>query len=207
MTLRPEDIERQTFKERFKGYDMDEVDRFLDRVVAEFRALSDERDELARRLEQRPETSGGEDAALLQRALITAQRTADQLVDDAGAEAERIRLQARAEADAELGRLRGRLEQLVTAIEEMTHLRDSYRQRLHDVMSEHLGWLDRADPLPPGPDLQDARRVLEESAAVEPPAEGAGQEPGQPPQEPWDEAAAAPSALTELPSDAPVGDR
>lgn len=56
MSLGPEDIARQRFSERFRGYDEDEVDAFLDALAERLAALIAERGELLgeiRRLEQR----------------------------------------------------------------------------------------------------------------------------------------------------------
>jgi cell division initiation protein len=89
MSLSAEDVERQTFKERFKGYDMDEVDAFLDRVVARLRELQSEADDLRRQLEVAQSSSTASER-LLQRTVVTAQRTADQTVEEARTEAERL---------------------------------------------------------------------------------------------------------------------
>jgi cell division initiation protein len=81
-----------------RGYDPDEVDAFLDQIalgVAELkRKLADASD----RVGQAPEgAAGGPDADEIQRALILAQRAADEEVRAAREEAERIVADARAQ--------------------------------------------------------------------------------------------------------------
>lgn len=161
MTLTPEDIERQTFKERFKGYDMDEVDRFLDRVVEEVRALHEERDALRRRLEQRGPAQPEDDTeSLLKRTLVTAQRTADELVAEARAEAERLRAEANAESTRERERTRTEAEAVLAAIDQLKRFRQDYRERLAGVISDQLRLLERTADLPSMP--AEAERVAEE---------------------------------------------
>ncbi len=94
MALTPDDVLQQTFKERFKGYDVAEVDAFLERVMASLTELHEERDQLARRLQERAEEPG--DAELLTRTLVTAQRAADETLAQAQEQAERILAEARA---------------------------------------------------------------------------------------------------------------
>lgn len=87
--LTPQDIEAQVFREKFKGYDQDEVDGFLDRVSDRISELLRERDELLGRVE-RVEADAAESIEaerLLKRTLITAQRTADETVAEAMAQA------------------------------------------------------------------------------------------------------------------------
>ena len=85
MSLTPADIEAQVFREKFKGYDQDEVDAFLDRVSDRITELERERDESVKRLHEVEEGAAEalEAERLLKRTLITAQRTADATVAEA----------------------------------------------------------------------------------------------------------------------------
>ena len=89
MVLTPEDIEAQVFREKFKGYDQDEVDSFLDRVAADLTELVRERDAAIERMQRVEEDAADsiEAERLLKRTLITAQRTADETVAEAIAQA------------------------------------------------------------------------------------------------------------------------
>lgn len=113
MSLQPSDIEHQQFKERFRGYDQDEVDRFLDRVSERLGELQRERDEAGERQReaerraqevQAKSEEGLEAEVLLKRTLVIAQRAAEETV----AEAEATAAQQRAEATEEVADLRER---------------------------------------------------------------------------------------------------
>ena len=100
MPLTPIDVQQKTFATALRGYDLDEVDDFLDQVVTSLndyeQRLSDAKDRISA-LEAEAATKGDDESAI-SRALVTAQRSADKLVADAEADATRIR--ADAEADA-----------------------------------------------------------------------------------------------------------
>ncbi len=98
--LKPTDIEEKTFSTALRGYDLNEVDDFLDEVVATIRDLE----------EQVASSRSGKAAAVapdpvhdesaVGRALIAAQAAADRLLEEARAEADRIRAEARTDADS-----------------------------------------------------------------------------------------------------------
>ena len=46
MSLTTKDILEKTFKKGFKGYDEDEVDKFLDEIIDEFKAIKAENETL-----------------------------------------------------------------------------------------------------------------------------------------------------------------
>jgi DivIVA domain-containing protein len=120
--LTPSDVANKQFKVGFRGYALEEVDAFLDEVESEIARLLREVDTLkqepqpappqtveaaapaeavaAREPEQARPGSGmeGQEAAL--RTLLLAQRTADEAVAEARAEAASIVEAARAEAEA-----------------------------------------------------------------------------------------------------------
>lgn len=120
MSLTSSDFETQVFTERFRGYDPEEVDAFLDRVATRFVELEEriveleercveleeERDLALQRAEQgTPAPAEAEQAAstsetenVLRRTLIMAERTAEATVAEARAEAEQMREDARIEA-------------------------------------------------------------------------------------------------------------
>jgi cell division initiation protein len=120
MPLSPKDVEQKTFNASFRGYAEDEVDGFLEEVIAsveEYQQMVRQRDaqiaELEAGLVMAPVAPPKKDAAAepeptselpepgpevpriadetaVSRALIVAQRTADQLVEDANSEADEI---------------------------------------------------------------------------------------------------------------------
>ena len=89
MVLTPQEIEAQVFREKFKGYDQEEVDAFLDRISGDIGEMLREREELLERMRsvEADAAESIEAERLLKRTLITAQRTADETVAEAVAQA------------------------------------------------------------------------------------------------------------------------
>lgn len=174
MTLSPEDVERQVFKERFRGYDQDEVDRFLDRVSARIGDLIRERDELTdktRELE-REASEVGESQQLLQRTLLAAQRSADETIDEARATAEQTLEDARRQAEEIVAgahrqvhederRAMEVLQHVRRVVDELSRFRHEYRERVEAVIAEQLAMLDRVGDLP---ELPEGLRTLAQHA-------------------------------------------
>lgn len=180
MNVTPETIEKQLFTQRFRGYDQQEVDRFLDRVSARLSELTAERDELARERDELAarvrelEESGGESQEsekLLQRTLVVAQRTADetvhdarataeQTIADARAEAEEITADARRQAAAEQERAKQIAGRIRDAVEDFARFRGDLRERFEAAVAEQLAVLDRTEL----PDLPEGLANLDDLA-------------------------------------------
>lgn len=101
MTLSVGDVENKQFTPAMRGYHVDQVDDFLDEVVAALRAheqkVRDAQDRI-RALES-DVSSRGSDETTISRAFLAAQRSADALIADAESQAGRIRRDAEMEAD------------------------------------------------------------------------------------------------------------
>jgi len=190
MPLTPQDVRDKQFPTvRMRtGYDMDQVDAFLDQVEAEIARLLTDNDELRSRLAQvqsqalRHDTSETPVATATAAAtgpipivtqppadipaaafamLEAAQRTADETVAAARAEADRMLSEARQRAGsvtADLETERLELEEQVTALRTFER---TYRQRLREYVANQLTNLDAlsagasVEPaLPDGPPLQ-----------------------------------------------------
>lgn len=99
MALTPGDIEGKTFGTALRGYDLDEVDDFLDEMVTTLRDLEDQLATARVTQSESTEPPVVADESAVGRALIAAQAAGDTIVSDAKEEAERILDQARGEAD------------------------------------------------------------------------------------------------------------
>jgi cell division initiation protein len=102
MDLTPNDVEQKAFTQALRGYQMDEVDDFLDEIVTSLRSydqrLRDAQDKI-RALETDALSRGG-DETTISRAILVAQRSADALLAEARGEADRIKLSAKAETES-----------------------------------------------------------------------------------------------------------
>lgn len=114
MALTPIDIQQKTFGTALRGYDLDEVDEFLDEVVATLRdqetALAEARRRIFALEEEISRKSDVEGE--IARVLVAAQRTADDLVAEARAEAERLLEEARLDAERIVAEAESRAETL-----------------------------------------------------------------------------------------------
>lgn len=99
--LSPLDIHNKEFSKSFRGYDQDEVDEFLDLVVAEFERLIRANEELQAELsglQSRLEHYRGLEETL-KNAIVLAQKTADEIKEASLREADAIKRQAMLDAD------------------------------------------------------------------------------------------------------------
>lgn len=164
MNLTPQDIQRD-FKERFRGYDPDEVDEHLSRLADRLVSLQDERDQLVERVRELERSSGGsgngtlDSERLLKRTLIAAEQTADRVVSDAESEAERVvsdarrradelLASARSAADREWREARDGADRVRRAVAHLRAFRDDYTERVRSAIAEQLAVLDRVGDLP-----------------------------------------------------------
>lgn len=102
MALTPIDIHNKEFSSRFRGYDIDEVNEFLDQIIKEFELLIRENrryEELVNDMQARIDYfSSMEDT--LNKSIIVAQEAAEEVKNNAQKEASLILKQAEREAFA-----------------------------------------------------------------------------------------------------------
>jgi cell division initiation protein len=163
MPITPSDIEHKTFSTALRGYDLDEVDDFLDEIVVALRDLHGEltaaRAKVAE-LEQNkgsgPAPAAGGDEAAVGRVLILAQQAADKTVEEARAEADQLLEQARAEAERTLSEARTeadsfeadreqRRESAMAEMAELSVLVSSVRNQLAMLATSVADKLDEMD--------------------------------------------------------------
>lgn len=148
MAFTPDEIEQHQFRERFRGYDPDEVDAFLDRVVGALRALERERD-AAIAARDAAQQQSGESETLLRDTLVNAQRTAEQTLAEARADADRIRQRAHEQAERIVVDARARAHEVADAVEQLLGVHERLRESIRAVLDEHADLLDRPGLLPP----------------------------------------------------------
>jgi DivIVA domain-containing protein len=166
--LTPADVANKQFKITFRGYSLDEVDAFLDEVEGELGRLLRENNELATGRPAAPvfqppapiaapvaapppsapiAPGEGQEAAL--RTLLLAQRTADEVVAEARAEAAKITTEAQGRADnvdneiaaritAAMGGLEQRKRELEVQIDDLRAFEREYRTRLKAYLEGQL---------------------------------------------------------------------
>ena len=106
--LTPQDVHSVQFEKSFRGYKIEDVDRFLDRVEEQLRTSADENQRLRQQLEQlqgenqrlSKETEDFRaDGEIMKSALINAQRIGENVIREANQKAEEIIHKANLRAD------------------------------------------------------------------------------------------------------------
>jgi DivIVA domain-containing protein len=173
MAITSEDIQQQSFKIERRGYDVDEVDVFLEHVSDEIDALNNETARLRTQLAEVQNAPAGvtvpqevvapaedaakiaekdariaeleaqlterknEDSAIAQ-ALIIAQRTADEIVSKARADAENIRRNAEEEGQRILDKAGAEKQRIIEQISELTVSREKVREQYQEMLKDFI---------------------------------------------------------------------
>ncbi len=144
MKMTPLDIQQQQFKTRFRGFDVREVDTFLEQTAGAFETLQRENEEYQeeiRRLEleiqgykKREET--------FKRALLNSQKVLDQMKENARKSAELIIAESEVKAEKILNKSHNRLAQLHEDIAELKRQRTQIEVQISSVIEAHSRLLE-----------------------------------------------------------------
>ena len=139
MNLTPLDIQQQKFKTKFRGFDVREVDAFLEQVAGVFEEMQRTHKDLqeeVRRLEleiqgyrKREET--------FKRALLNSQKVLDQMKDNARKSAELIIAESEVKAEKILNKAHNRLAQLHEDIAELKRQRMQIEVQIGSILEAH----------------------------------------------------------------------
>ena len=134
MDLSAIDVQQKTFRERFRGYDPDDVEDFLDRVVETLRGhelkLRQQQESLDALQQDLAGTKEAEEA--IKRTYITAQRTSQEMVSEAQAKANSIVDKAKNQAESAASEARAELKR---TREEATAEHDALNRRVAQLRS------------------------------------------------------------------------
>lgn len=144
MNLTPLDIQQQRFRTRFRGFDPQQVDLFLDQMADAFETLLKENEKLKediRRLNH--EISGYKNREdTFKRALLNSQRVLEQMKKNAQKSADLIVAEAEVKAEKILNRAHNRLAQLHEDIAELKRQRMQVEVEIGAVIKAHTKLLD-----------------------------------------------------------------
>jgi len=139
VNLTPLDIQQQKFKTRFRGFDIQEVDLFLDQMADAFEALLKENETLKEEIRRLQNEIQGyknrEDA--FKRALLNSQKVIEQMKENAQKSAELIIAEAEVKAEKILNKAHNRLAQLHEDIAELKRQRLQIEVQIGSVIEAH----------------------------------------------------------------------
>lgn len=177
MAITSNDIATQSFNIERRGYDVDEVDVFLEKVASEIDAMNQEISQLQAQLAEaqaaaervpaqptvamrpnptKPSASESEkdkriaeleaqlsekslDQSAISAALITAQKTGDEVISKAKAEAEVTRQNAEDEARRILDKANAEKSKVIEHINELNESRAAIREQYQDMLKDFIG--------------------------------------------------------------------
>ena len=144
MNLTPLDIQQQQFRVRFRGFDIHEVDRFLEQLSEAFTALQSENKELREEIRRlKLETQGyKEREESFKRAMLNSQKVLEQMKENARKSAEVIIADAEVKAEKVLNRAHNRLSQLHEDIAELKRQRMQIEVQIRSVIESHSKLLE-----------------------------------------------------------------
>jgi cell division initiation protein len=144
MKLTSMDIQQQQFKVRFRGFDVREVDRFLDQMEDAFSQLEQrlsQREEALKNLEQEKKEYK-EREETFNRAMLNSQKILEQMKDNARRTAEIIVAEAEVKAEKILNRAHESLSKLHEDIAELKRQRIQIEVQLRSVIEAHTKLLN-----------------------------------------------------------------
>jgi cell division initiation protein len=144
MKITPVDIEQQQFRVKFRGFDMAEVDAFLDVVAEEMDALIRENMGLKEEIKKLSEEADAirNKEKLINDTMVNCQKIAADLKVNAEKEAELMIAQARAEAERIIAEADHRLARIKEDILDAKKRKIQFETALRSMAESHLKMLD-----------------------------------------------------------------
>jgi len=142
--LTPNDIQNQQFKVKLRGFDIREVDAFLEETAAVFETLLDENEKLRGKTERLNLENQGykKREEIFKRAILNSQKVLEQMKQNAQKTAERLVAEAELNAEKILNRAHGRLAQLHEDIAELKRQRMQIEVQIRAILETHTKLLD-----------------------------------------------------------------
>lgn len=147
MPLTPLDIHNKEFSRRFKGYDEDEVNEFLDRIIKDYEAILRERNELQEEARELQERLGHftNIEETLNKSILIAQETAEDVKGNAQKEAKLIIKEAEKNADRIINESLTKSRTIALDTEEMRKQAKVFRTRLKMLVEAQLEMIRTED--------------------------------------------------------------
>lgn len=144
MNFSPLDIQQQRFRIRFRGFDVREVDLFLEHMAEAVRALQSENKAVKEELRRLKVENQGfkEREETFKRAMLNSQKVMEQMRENARKSAEVIIADAEVKAEKTLNRAHNRLSQLYEDIAELKRQRMQIEVQIRSVIDAHTKLLE-----------------------------------------------------------------
>ena len=147
MRITPMDIEQQEFSRSFRGYNEEEVDDFLDKIVKDYEELINENlklnEEIERMQEKLKEFSQIEET--LRSALLNAQKSAEEMKERVEDEAKVIIEKAEMEAKALKQQVFQREDQVKNEVDNLRRYKFIFKEKFKSMLNLYLKMIESED--------------------------------------------------------------
>ncbi|OGR03339.1 MAG: hypothetical protein A2511_10720 [Deltaproteobacteria bacterium RIFOXYD12_FULL_50_9] len=157
MSLTPQDVQSQQFNVRFRGFDVDEVDTFLEKVAEELLLIMTENQQLKEHLSAtlKDIDSYKNQEKTFHNAIISTQKIADEILERVKREAnelkessifdaEKLLRTARTEAEDIRNSKNSEIATLVAEIDRLEQMKNQIQDELRELLNAYLDKLDQA---------------------------------------------------------------
>ena len=144
MKITPLDIQQQQFKTKFRGFDVREVDAFLEQMSDAFEKALSENERLQEEIRRLKLESQGykEREETFKRAMLNSEKVLEQIKKNAQKSAELVVAEAEVKAEKILNRAQNRLAQLHEDIAELKRQRMQIEVQIRSVIESHAKLLE-----------------------------------------------------------------
>lgn len=162
MKITPIEIQHQQFKVRFRGFDVREVDRFLEQMTDTFELLQQENENAQNEIRRIKLESQGykEREETFKRAMLNSQKVLNEMKENARKSAELIIANAELKAEKILNRAHKRLAQLHEDIAELKRQRMQIEVQIRSIIEVHTKLLEIGNEGMKAMDEEDAKLKL-----------------------------------------------
>ncbi|MBU4510558.1 DivIVA domain-containing protein [bacterium] len=147
MRITPMDIEQQEFSKSFRGYNEEEVDDFLDKIVKDYEELINENvrlnEEIERMQEKLKEFSEIEET--LRSALLNAQKSAEEMKGRVESEAKIIIEKAEMEAKALKQQVLQREDLVKNEIDNLRRYKFTFKEKFKSMLNLYLKMIENEE--------------------------------------------------------------
>lgn len=147
MPLTPLDIHNKEFTRSFRGYDIDEVNEFLDQVIKDYESVIREKQELQEKLEEQTERLGhfSNIEETLNKSILVAQETAEEVKGNAMKESKLIIKEAEKNADRIVNEALSKARRISMEVEELKKQAKVFRNRLKMLVEAQMEMINTDD--------------------------------------------------------------
>jgi cell division initiation protein len=147
MRITPMDIEQQEFTKSFRGYNEEEVDDFLDKIVKDYEELINENVRLNEEIEKMQEKlkEFGEIEETLRSALLNAQKSAEEMKGRVESEAKIIIEKAELEAKSLKQEVFQREDLVKNEIDNLRRYKFNFKEKFKSMLNLYLKMIESED--------------------------------------------------------------